>query len=447
MNFKYYKSLFKCPSVRYAIIFPKSCFKNLKSCKSFEVETLIKGKHREIVISGYEYDNFFDSTEKVETFFDKIWNLPIFNCSTKFISFTNVFKEDLNFIICGKETYSLYMFKKWEEFINVLKSSLSDFTYCSYIDIADFYKNIYIHFIACLGCNDVTSLRKLETRKGLYFRSYSEEYKWLNDCHKEIVNKICIYRQTCGLPIGNGLSDAISELILLWIDKNIDNIFVQDDFKLIRYRDDVYIFSNNKTQLQQINFKYKSIMSALRINQNMEKSIDIIKCNKMNFSSKWYEHEDKYKNEIIKEKIDSSIILKFAQKFPKSNKIYSLFQKYFNSRQTDKNIVMNFVELFNISKTNIIPWIIMILDRKLSIKDYQLFINGINQNLLTESDKIWLWCYEKKNNFCSSLHHIFQETINDKGLNEFFSNEHIVLIKILIHSILIITAKKFSARS
>ncbi|WP_396000699.1 RNA-directed DNA polymerase, partial [Enterococcus faecium] len=64
------------------------------------------------------------------------------------------------------------------------------------------------------------------------------------------------HNQTNGIPQGSVLMDFVAEIVLGYVDlrlskelKKLENL---KDYKVLRYRDDYRIFSNNRNDLEQI---------------------------------------------------------------------------------------------------------------------------------------------------------------------------------------------------
>ncbi|ODN42764.1 RNA-directed DNA polymerase [Piscirickettsia litoralis] len=119
-----------------------------------------------------------------------------------------------------------------------IRSSL-DFQFILHTDIANCYPSIYTHSIAW----------------ALHGKEFAKKHR---SCKKLLGNKIdkkirqLNFDQTNGIPQGSVLMDFIAEIVLGCLDRILSNKL--DDsgigkYKIIRYRDDYRIFSNDREEL------------------------------------------------------------------------------------------------------------------------------------------------------------------------------------------------------
>lgn len=113
-----------------------------------------------------------------------------------------------------------------------------EFEYLFNTDITNFYPSIYTHSISW----------------ALHEKEYAKKYKGNNDLLGNVMDKIIMamcYGQTNGIPQGSILMDFIAEILLAYIDnlltKKLQKIkeITRKNCKIIRYRDDYRIFTNN----------------------------------------------------------------------------------------------------------------------------------------------------------------------------------------------------------
>ena len=130
----------------------------------------------------------------------------------------------------------------WEEVEQKSISLSLEYDYIFHTDIIDCYGSVYTHSVSWA----------LHTK---------EEAKTKRDCNQSLGNFIdCSLRsmsngQTNGMPQGSILMDFIAEIVLKYTDKELSTRLenLQDqDFKIIRYRDDYRIFVNNPETGKQI---------------------------------------------------------------------------------------------------------------------------------------------------------------------------------------------------
>ena len=131
-----------------------------------------------------------------------------------------------------------------------LKYSL-EFSHVLHTDVTDCYGSLYTHSIAW----------------ALHGREQAKKAKG----NKELLgNKIDKYirdgrcGQTNGISQGSVLMDFIAELVLGYVDKEITSKLekiIETDYRILRYRDDYRIFTNNDVHAEQI---LKVVSDALR---------------------------------------------------------------------------------------------------------------------------------------------------------------------------------------
>ncbi len=73
------------------------------------------------------------------------------------------------------------------------------------------------------------------------------------------------YGQTNGIPQGGALFDFIAEIVLGYADKLLVERLKEEqieDYKILRYRDDYRIFSNNKDELEKISIILQTVLAV-----------------------------------------------------------------------------------------------------------------------------------------------------------------------------------------
>lgn len=89
------------------------------------------------------------------------------------------------------------------------------------------------------------------------------------------------YGQTNGIPQGSVLSDFIAEMILAYIDKELDERLEKVgilDYRIIRYRDDYRIYSNSKEEIEKIAFLLQDVLSGFNFQLNTKKNLPYRRC-------------------------------------------------------------------------------------------------------------------------------------------------------------------------
>jgi hypothetical protein len=147
-----------------------------------------------------------------------------------------------------------------------------DYKYVHHTDITDCYGSIYTHSISwALHTKRIAKKRKIRTTKSLVGVSI--------DNHLQDMN----YGQTNGIPQGSSLMDFIAEIVLGYVDlllaRKLKGLKIKD-YKILRYRDDYRIFTNNSFLGERITKELSETLSDLGLRLNADKteaSDDIIK--------------------------------------------------------------------------------------------------------------------------------------------------------------------------
>lgn len=139
----------------------------------------------------------------------------------------------------GKEKDKSKQIKEWLNQIEKQSVELSlDYKYFLSTDIQDCYGSIYTHLIP-RAIHGIRVARDKDKRKDLSLIGNKID-KTIQSMH---------YAQTNGIPQGSLLMDFLSEIVLLYIDELFSERLRKEiknkDFKILRYRDDYRIFSND----------------------------------------------------------------------------------------------------------------------------------------------------------------------------------------------------------
>lgn len=135
-----------------------------------------------------------------------------------------------------------------------------NYKYMLVTDIADCYPSIYTHSIAwaLMGKENAKGNRK--NGLGNQIDQYIQAMQ---------------YGQTNGLPQGNEVSNLLAELILAYADNELCSKLSEEnikDYRIVRYRDDYRIFSNNKDELDKIMVHLQEVLSDLNFQLNKAKT-------------------------------------------------------------------------------------------------------------------------------------------------------------------------------
>lgn len=152
----------------------------------------------------------------------------------------------------------------WE---NIEQSSLSQsikYKYCMFTDISNCYPSIYTHSITW-------AMHEKEVVKA--DKKYCKDS--LGDKIDKKISKMQ-HNQTNGIPQGSVLMDFIAEIVLGYADKmfseEINKLSGLEDFKILRYRDDYRIFSNNYNDLERITKVLSDVLLVLNFKLNSNKT-------------------------------------------------------------------------------------------------------------------------------------------------------------------------------
>lgn len=131
-------------------------------------------------------------------------------------------------------------------------------------DITDCYGSIYTHSIPW-------SLHTKEEAKKKRNRNNNSLIGVVIDNHLQDMS----YGQTNGIPQGSILMDFIAEIVLGYVDLlltgKLDELKI-NDYKILRYRDDYRVFTNNPYEAEQITKVLSEILSGMGLKLNAGKT-------------------------------------------------------------------------------------------------------------------------------------------------------------------------------
>lgn len=208
-----------------------------------------------------------------------------------------------------------------------------DYRFMFKTDILNCYPSIYTHSLEWAFAKNGRIGVKKDRAKGIIEHNLGTE----------IDNKIknMNQQQTNGIPQGSALMDFIAEFVLGGTDIELDmriNLELTDkDFKILRYRDDYRIFSND----------YKTGHTIMKILNEVLYSWNL----KMN-SSKTSESSDIITASVKSEKQEEIYLAPVKQSFQKEiMRIYILSKKYPNAGLIAKNLTDYYDNLNKYKKT------------------------------------------------------------------------------------------------
>ena len=138
-----------------------------------------------------------------------------------------------------------------------------DFDYLFHSDIVDCYSAIYTHTISW-ALHDKNTAKKERGNKKLIGNQIDWQLQAMSN------------GQTNGIPQGSVLMDFLAEVVLCYIDsllaKKIESL-KKSDYRIIRYRDDYRIFTNNPQIAEQIIKKLTDILNDFGMKINSSKTV------------------------------------------------------------------------------------------------------------------------------------------------------------------------------
>jgi RNA-directed DNA polymerase len=196
-----------------------------------------------------------------------------------------------------------------------------DFDYLYHTDIVDCYGSLYTHSLAwALHDRDVAK-REKGNKKML-----GNQIDWQLQAMSN--------GQTNGIPQGSVLMDFLAELVLCYIDsilaENIKNAGIKKaEYKIIRYRDDYRVFTNNPQIADAIIKELTDILNTfgMRINSSKTKGLDnvihgAVKPDKL----EWVINENCY-TDLQSELYAISI---FSQSYPNSGQVSVALKDFYD---------------------------------------------------------------------------------------------------------------------
>ena len=264
-------------------------------------------------------------------------------------------------------------------------------------DIANCYPSIYTHTIpwALHGKEIIKEKYKNKNNTKLY-----------GDILDSSIQAIS-YGQTNGIPQGSILYDFIAEIVLGYIDLSLSNNLKKlkiDNYKIIRYRDDYRIFSNNNKELNIIIKELQQILSDFNLQINGKKTYktdDILSHSLKN--DKVYGLLNPLDNSLsLQKKI--FVIREISKLYPNSGLMIRLLHSYYKNDLLDSNKKITNIEqivslVVDIMKNNsrLYPECIAILSKILSysaksmkLKYIKYIRNKLKNTINSDYLNIWL---------------------------------------------------------
>lgn len=187
-------------------------------------------------------------------------------------------------------------------------------------DITDCYGSIYTHSIGW-------ALHDKEVARN----HRNEKNPILIGCIIDNIIQSMSYRQTNGIPQGSVVMDFIAEMVLGYVDylftQKVEIILDDIDYKILRYRDDYRIFTNNKEDAVKLTKLLSEVLSELNLKLNTQKTFvsdniirDVIKPDKL------YWNEAKQGEKTLQKHL--LLIHSLSEKYPNSGSISIAMSKF-----------------------------------------------------------------------------------------------------------------------
>lgn len=219
----------------------------------------------------------------------------------------------------------------WESFEQASISLSLTYKYMFVTDITNCYGSIYTHSITWALAGKKKG--KLFA-KGTMKSTDSDFYRCrLGDSLDKLVQKMQ-YGQTNGIPQGGVLFDLIAELVLTYADERLEETLSGKDVKdyyILRYRDDIRVFSNSREDIDKISMSLHEILAELNFQMNSSKTklteeivLDAIKPDKLYYLSGAPITQGRKRSLFSNLQKELYYILAFAKKFPNSGMLRRL---------------------------------------------------------------------------------------------------------------------------
>jgi RNA-directed DNA polymerase len=157
------------------------------------------------------------------------------------------------------------IYEWWQEVEQRSLALSLEYNHLLHLDITDCYGSLYTHSI-------VWALHSIEEAKKLENRNNLDLIGVIIDKHIQDMS----FGQTNGIPQGSFLMDFIAEIVLgfgdLRLTEELNRLDITD-YKIIRYRDDYRIFTNNPQLSSEIAKVLSEVLSKLNFKINSAKTL------------------------------------------------------------------------------------------------------------------------------------------------------------------------------
>ena len=250
---------------------------------------------------------------------------------------------------------SFYNHKPYKYLTDFLKSEEFDdnieiFENCLHFDIENFFGSIYTHTFSWFVAKRTINSKSLSST-GSLFQNIDTFLQNLNQS------------KTNGIVIGPELSRLLAEFLLVSIEKNINRVLTSlslkngRDYKLSRFVDDYYLFTNDKDIEKQI---YKIISEELNVYHLRIKESKTEEYSRLN--NEWLEY---LKGNVVN-RIYDLFVDKPESELPfRGNKRYKSSKRSNESYRSLKNCIDLALSKYPKQKNKIISYVLTTIYRKL----------------------------------------------------------------------------------
>ena len=227
---------------------------------------------------------------------------------------------------------------KWWQNIEQKSIELAlDYKYLLHTDITDCYGSIYTHSISW-ALHTKSIAKEKRTNLSLIGNVIDQDIQGMS------------FGQTNGIPQGSVLMDFIAEMVLGYADLklteklNFSNII---DYKIIRYRDDYRIFTNNPQVAEFILKHLTEVLIELNMKLSSQKTIASDNVVKSAIKpDKLYWNLAKRRTNFLQNRL--LLIHELSEKFPNSGSLSKGLTKFFNRVYNYEKIEDNILVLVSI---------------------------------------------------------------------------------------------------
>ncbi len=267
----------------------------------------------------------------------------------------------------GKTNKTAQILNWWQKIEQKSLTLALEYKHVLHTDISDCYSSIYTHSIPwAIHTKEDAKKNRKNSLLGNAIDNHLQDMS---------------YGQTNGIPQGSVLMDFVAEIVLGYVDllltEKLDSKNISE-YKILRYRDDYRIFTNNSFEAEQITKVLSELLSNIGLKLNADKTIasdDIIKSSIKPDKRYWIS------NKIITGNKQKWLIQLYllSEKFPNSGTIDTQMREFLKvlekSEKEDYNLetLISLVTEIALRNPRVVPTSIAILS---------IFLSKITDNSL-----------------------------------------------------------------